>query len=257
MGTAGTGKTRAWFSIAELARKTGSDATFFVIDTDLAVEAMLDGFPKLAEWDGLVVREALEWEEMMDAAKEFKKRAERGDWIVCDMISAEWEAVQAYYSNEVYGASKAEYFLQRRIEMEQIARDAKKKEKNFQPFDGWTDWNVIKPLHVEFVNTVVLNNRAHVFATAGAKALHRSSKGGDAKSVIEQFEHIGVRPEGEKRMSHLFHTVHLLKRQDEETWLITAGKERERKELWRKKLGPDHSQWVNRYLLKIAGWKLT
>lgn len=262
MGTAGSGKTRAWLSIAELARKTKSDATFYVIDTDLALEAMLDGFPRLAESDTLVVREAMEYNEMLEAALEFKKRAKRGDWIICDMISAEWDAVQAEYVARVFGGTKSDYFLTRRIELEEqnvAARETKGKreKKTFQPFEGYIDWPVVKAMHVDFMNAVVLNNRAHVFATAEAKALNRGSKGGDEKGVIDQFAHLGARPAGEKRMSHLFHTVHLLKRSDDETWQMTAGKDRERKEAHRVDLGPDHGQFVKRYLMDIAGWKLT
>ena len=42
MGGPGGGKTRAWLSIADFARKTKSDAQFYVIDTDFAAERMLN-----------------------------------------------------------------------------------------------------------------------------------------------------------------------------------------------------------------------
>lgn len=246
-GPSGAGKTKAWMSIAEMARITKSDTKFYVMDTDLSAEAMLEGYPKLAEWDNLIIEEPFEYAEMMEAATTFRRKAKRGDWIICDMISTEWEAVQAHYSNEVYGTAKADYFLQKRREMEEA-----KKSKNFQPFEGWTDWPVIKSLHNEFINTVVLNNKAHVFATAKSKPLSRS---GDATSVVEQFEHLGARPEGEKRMAHLFHTALLLKRKDEETWEVSTGKDREREQLWREPLNQGR-QFVKAYLMDVAGWKL-
>jgi hypothetical protein len=249
-------------SIADMARATRSDAMFYVMDTDRAYEAMIEGYPKLAEWPNIIVEEPFLYTEMMEVAEEFQGKAKRGDWIVCDMVSAEWEAVQTHYSREVFGVTKAEYFLQRRQEMEDINREirerrkagkkADKEKKVLQPFEGYTDWNVIKPMHAEFVNTVILNNRAHVFVTAGSKALSRS---GDTKRIVEQFEHVGARPEGEKRMAHLLHTCMLLKRADEDEWEMSTGKDREREQLWRAPLDSSH-QFVKEYLMKVAGWKL-
>ena len=252
MGTAGTGKTQAYLSIAELARKTKSKSRFYCIDTDYTLDASLEAFPKLAEWDNFIWEQASEFDEQLDLAREYQKKAKRGDWINTDMISQVWESVQEDFTNKIYGMGKADYFMMKR---EEVAK-AKKDPKNFQPLEGWVDWNVIKPNYSSFVNTAVLNNKAHVFACATAQPIQRG-KGGNTKENIEQFAHIGARPGGEKRLGHIFHTVLLMKNQGEEVWTIDTGKDRSRPDQERLKLTSKQSgQFVNAYLRGVAGWTL-
>ncbi|RKZ12911.1 hypothetical protein DRQ53_14095 [bacterium] len=252
MGGAGSGKTRAWLSIADMARKTKSDAKFYVIDTDFAVERMLSaGFEKLRDYGSLEVVTPFEFPDYTSAAEDFRKRMGPDDWLIVDLMNHAWEEVQNHYSNEVFGKSKGDYFLE-------VRKGLKDASKGFQAFEGWTDWNIIKPMYTDFANKVYFGHKGHTLICTSARAVDRGSRGkgsADPKEIIQAFGHIGFRPEGEKRTAHNVHTVLLMSQKNDETWNVDTGKDRERDRHRGLKLGPDHGQFVREYLIKTAGWK--
>lgn len=248
MGGPGVGKTRAYLTIAELARKTRSEARFYVIDTDYTLDASLEEFPKLAKWGNFIWEQVSTFDDQLELARQYKKKANRGDWMVTDMVSTIWESVQDDHSEKVYGMNKADYFLMKRQEIEEQMRA----KKNFQPYEGWLDWPTIKARHADFINTAIINNDAHIFACAESRPLNRST---DDKRVVETFEHIGARPGGEKRLGHLFHTVLLMRQRDEDEWTVETGKDRARKQ--GKHVLTPKASYAKVYLLGVAGWKLS
>ncbi len=254
-GPPGSGKSRAWISVAELSRLTKSDARFYVIDTDFSAEVSLDAYPKLEASGLLEIYTPIDFDEMIEAAIHARKNAQRGDWIISDMASIAWEWAQNDYTEKVYGMTAADFFLLKRQEME----EAKKKKSNLQPFDGAVDWQPIKLRYAKYINMAVLNNRAHVIATAGTKPIARSGGWKDSDSVINDFGHIGHKPAGEKNLSHAFNTVMFMGQKSKDEWEMSTGKERwgTREYVFGERLreGPK-GQFARRYLVDVAGWEL-
>ena len=246
-GGPGAGKTRAYLSIAELLQKTGSKATMYVIDTDYAVDYMLQvGFPDLTNVE---FTEVGDWHEYMSAVNDFQKKLKPGDWLVADLLNYAWEAVQEHYSTEAYGKDLATHFLERK-------RAASKRSE--EAWDGASDWTIIKPLYRQFVNRFFYRHRAHVFATAGVKPIARSGKWADNNEVVATFGTIGFKPEGEKRTPHHPHTIIHLKRSKGGEFLMDTAKDRERPDMVDVGLGTEESpgSFAKSYLLGVAGWSL-
>lgn len=250
-GGPGAGKTRAWLTIADLYVKTNSPGKFYVIDTDDTYYASVEEFPAVYD-SGIVEAEVVyDFPSYRKAADMFKEKATPDDWIICDMFDKGWEEVQNYYSEQVFGSDKGDFFLSMRKEME----ESKKKAKNFQPFEGWTDWTVIKPLHAEWANNVLFRHKAHVFLTAGVKPVSRSGGMKDSKDIIEAFGHIGAKPAGEKGLAaHGVNTVLMFSQaKTGEEWVVDTAKDRGgRKIMVREPIG----NWAMNYLVGVAKWKL-
>jgi len=253
IGGPGGGKTRGWLSIADMARKTKSDAQFYVIDTDFAVDRMLaEGFPKLLDDGRVHIETPFDFPEYKAAGEKFRKKMGPNDWLIVDLMNHAWEEVQNHYSNEVFGKSKGDYFLE-------VRKGLKDTSKGFQAFEGWTDWNIIKPMYSDFANGVYFKHRGHTLICTSARPVDRGSRGKQSaspKEIIQTFGHLGFYPDGEKRTAHNVHTVLLMQQKDEETWVMSTGKDRERKRHVNTLLGPDDGQFVKNYLIKTAGWKV-
>ncbi len=252
MGGPGSGKTRAYLSIAELLQKSGSDATVYVIDTDYAVDYMLQiGFSDL---ENVVFSEVADWPEYMQAVNDFQKVIQPGDWLVGDLLNYAWEAVQEHYSTEAYGKDMADHFMERR-------QRAAKMKKSKQSDDGWegsSDWQIIKPLYRAFVNRFMYRHRAHVLATCGVKPIARDGKWKDNNEVVATFGHIGFKPEGEKRTPHHPHSIIHLRRSNTGEFMMTTAKDRERPDMVDVSLGTEESpgSFAKSYLIGVAKWSL-
>lgn len=247
-GGPGSGKTRAWLTIADLYVKTQSPGKFYVIDTDDTYYASVEEFPRVYE-SGIVEAEVVyDFPSYREAANKFKQVATPDDWIICDMFDKGWEEVQNHYSEQVFGADKGDFFLSMRKEME----ESKKKRTNFQPFEGWTDWPTIKGLHASWANDVIFRHKAHVFLTAGSKPVARKT---DDKDTIGTFGHIGAKPAGEKGLAaHGVNTVLMLTQtKTGEEWVVDTAKDRGGRSMMVKQ---PIGSWAMDYLVKVAGWKL-
>lgn len=243
MGGPGSGKTRGWLTVADWLRKTKSSSHVWVIDTDDAVGASIEEFPRLMDWDQLHAYDAFTYDQYRDTIKEIVPQVKRGDFVVVDLMDKAWEASQDYYSTEVYGQSKAEYFLARRSEM-------KKNVKNFQPYEGWTDWTIIKPMYNEFVNHVFYKHPGHVIVCTGIKALDRKT---DKKDIVEMFGSLGFKPGGEKNLPHAPSTVLLMSWKGDDRWTIDTAKDRGGREYL---TGTEVRDIVRDYLVPVGGWSL-
>lgn len=247
-GGPGAGKTRAWMSIADAYRRTNTDNKFYLLDTDDTYWANVEEYPELAESGIVVPRYVFEWEDYVATSKEFAAKAVPGDWIITDLFDKGWDEAQNYYSNQVYGEDKADYYLLRRQEVARQKKDA----KNFQAFDGWTDWNVIKPIHAQWANYVLFRNQAHIFLATTQKPLDRKV---DKKDIIDTFGHIGSKPGGEKSIGvHGVNTVIHFTKKDQGEWYMETAKDRgEREDMMRTRvrdfamdylLHPKRGKWV-------------
>lgn len=248
-GGPGSSKTRSWMTIADMYRKTKTEGTFYVLDTDDAYWANVEEFPELASAGICVVNYVFEWEGYMEVAREYAFKAQPGDWIIADLFDKGWEEVQNYYSNQVFGADKGDYFLEKRKEME----ERKKKASNFQAFEGWVDWTVIKPLHQQWTNEIIFRNKAHVYLACTQKPVAR---GQDGREIVDTFGHLGSKPGGEKSIGvHGANTVLKFIDKGDGEWAMDTGKDRGARE---KMSGVRNNNFALDYLLnpKRGGWLL-
>jgi hypothetical protein len=237
-GPAGTGKSTAGASIAALAQKTGSDARFHVVDTDLAWDRMLaEGYPGLANVD---VHVALEWPEYREALAKIRSIVRPQDWVVVDLISNAWETVQSYFTEQVFDQDVGDYFLQVRKEM-------KAGSKKLETFSGWVDWSVINSLYKSWAHDLLFKTRANVLCMA------RMAKVSDAedKATRVLFGPHGVKPEGQKALAYQFHSVLLMGQPRAGEWTMTTVKDRERPQLDK---APVRSFAVD-YLVRVGRWR--
>jgi hypothetical protein len=235
-GGPGSGKTKNLIDIA----KRCSTSRFHVIDSDASFGRMLAG-DNSHLWDqnggNISVSPVYVWVEYTDALDKIQKLITANDWIVADMISPAWEAVQDHFSEQVFGKGVEQFFLE--------ARAAAKKGS---AFDGRKDWTVINKLYRNWANQLTLKSRCHVYATAGVAAVQED----DGKEIRALFGRYGVKPTGQKENGHRFHTVLWTSRSANGQWRINTIKDRERDEMVDVVVG----DFAQDYLAKVAGWKM-
>lgn len=229
-GGAGTGKSTTW---VELAQRCPDD-TFYVLDSDFAVERMTQDLGLT----NVEVTVALEWADFVEGVKTAQAKMKPNDWLVIDFIAPAWDAAQAYFTDQIFGKDIAAYFL-----------EARKKKAKGNPLDGDTDWGVINKIYKAWMNNLLAKTPGHILATAPAKAVGDR----DDPGVKAMFGSVGVRPEGQKHLAYAFHTVLLLLKHRNGEWQFTTVKDRQRREVEKAPM----SSFVNSYMVPIAGWRPT
>jgi len=229
-GAPGSGKSTAALSIAAAC----PEAHILVLDTDRAYRRMLLG----RDLANVHVTDGYEWPHYGAWLTSAAKDAGPGDWIVIDSIDTAWDAVQAGYIESVFGVAMDDFFLQ--------ARKAARMQDP-KGLDGWKDWSVINRMYSAWMDRLVHGTRCHVLATAKVDALERT----DAKEAKFMFGPLGMKPKGQKSLSHAFHSVlFLAQEQAGEYSITTAGKDRERQRFAATPL----RSFAVQYLVGKAGW---
>lgn len=237
-GGPGAGKTKMWLDVALRAQTSGSDATFYVIDTDFAVPRMMTG--KFAVLENVVDEPVADWDALMEAVTTFSSKVQPHDWLVFDMVSYAWEAVQDHYTAKVFGTDLGSFFMA----ASKKAVDAGK--HGGGSFEQDRDWGAIKKLYSGF-SAKILRAQCHVFATAAMKGVSER----DSEDLRKTFARFGGRPEGEKHTAHLFHTVLMAAKGGQDDYRITSVKDRERGLLE----GESWEDFSLAYLVKKARWR--
>lgn len=241
MGGWGQGKTYDWLSIARLAKQTGSEAKFYVLDTDNAVGHMLAmEFEGLAVESGgnVVLYPCFDWRMLTKALDEILTKMRPADWLVVDLISPTWDWVQEFFTEEVFAKDLDQYFLE--------ARKANKQSGG--GFEGWKDWPVINGLYKSFQNKL-LRVPGHLYATASVDIINNETVDKDIKIA---FGPHGVKPKGQKHTPHFFHTVLWKNSARQGEWRIITIKDRGREML----AGQPVANFAVTYLKNVAGWTL-
>lgn len=282
MGSAGSGKTRMWLSIAKMVEKTHAPSIFYVIDTDMAVERMvsgetfesLEGRIQYMVWDQnalvpphltrdkrlglkgsfvkdearglvedprLVVFEPYEWPEYMDALKQSIHAITNEDWLIVDLANPAWDVVQDFYIDLIFNRESADFYL--------AARETNKKGG---ALDGDKDWSNINKLYREF-SQPLLRLRGHLFLCTGVKGVQTEGGRVDPKEIRVLFGPHGVKPEGQKALPFMTHTIIYVKEFTPGVWKMTAVKDRERTKVEDVTV----NDFVMQYMLPVAGWKLS
>lgn len=236
-GTSGVGKTRAWLSIAKLHQNMGSDAKFYIMDSDDAVLRMLGG-DTFNELENLVIEPVLDWADYDRALDDFivKVKGRPQDWIITDMISPAWEAAQNEFTSEFRNQNMEEAYLK------WLHEGA----KGWTPLDR-TEWGAVNKIYKGWGNKLVFRTGCNLFATASSAKLGDS----DEKDLRTIFATVGYKPEGQKNNPHRFHTIMFFEKNMKGEYIMTTVKDRERDEYKSMAVG-DFSMT---YLLGTAGWK--
>lgn len=248
-GGAGQGKSFDFYTIAQLAQMTKSDAKFYVIDTDVSAYRMVEdpALSRLTDTDGnlipnlIIEDEVYDWDSLMGSLKRIQGMMESQDWLMLDMMSPAWGWVQSAFTEKVFGQGTDEYFLQKRAAMRNPGKD--------KAFEGWTDWPVINTMYRSLQNAL-LRSPGHLYATAEVKAISADQAEKDTRMI---FGPHGVIPVGQKRDMHLFQTVILKAASRPDTYEAITVKDRGGRE---KMKGMPINNFAKDYLVKVGGWKL-
>jgi len=266
MGVTGTGKTKQWLDMARILNKKGGPK-FHVIDTDNAIDYMIaTSYPELDIKNGgnVIVYKVYEWEDYHGHAKDDKhpdgaqekilKAIKPNDWIVIDMADSPWDAVQRFYTNEVFGKGKGAYFLQtRRMVQSKLESGGKKAFMSEEGLKGWEDWPTINAMYFDFIMPIINNQCAHIYLSTKVQSL--SPK--DDPTVKVTYGDFGIRASGQKNLGHAVHTILLysidISVKEKPVWKVTTIKDRANREYFQKDM---FVSFYYQYLVAKAGWEL-
>ena len=244
-GIPGAGKSSIWLSIAEWVHKSNAPSHVWVIDTDMAWEAMR---PEDGHVDHCVTAFPIfGYTDYKEAVKKIRENGTVDDWFVIDRGDVLWDASQEAWSQAVEGKDIDEFFL-----MHQQRGTA-------AGGDYGSNWVQIKRMYKGIGIDLITRFRGHVLVCCAAEEV-REKKGqfGDDADVFAKYKGVGMKPSGEKKLAHLFHTE-IFMVESPSGYRMSTLKERKsmsgdgRKSMKGKAVTPD---FVAGYLIGEAGWKL-
>lgn len=240
MGPEGSGKSTAPLDIAIKI----PEVTVWVVDTDRAWTPEGGRMNPCDELPNVKGVPAYEFPQIKPAIEKVSKQAKRDDWLVVDMLGPQaWDGAQEFYTEVTKGKEIEDFYLE-------FMKKSGNRGKN--PFEGDTDWVAIKKLYGSVI-AAILNFPGHVYCTSGVKAI------GDRDEAINKrlFGPYGVRPDGEKRMGHVFSTVLLMRQKTRDEWTFTTVKDRNGRVGYRREY-VENKPWADfskQYLWECAGWR--
>lgn len=198
-----SGKSFIVANIALWHQKRGRDATFYILDTDLAWQRMLsdDEFSGL---ENVVYEEVFNWPELKEATNRFREKIKTGDFLVVDMLTQAWEWVQQFYIESVYGMDADDFFLMKQKEVKR----ANRKTKSGEPIDTINfgdviEWPIINKLYYPWASKLI-SHPGHLLACAAEKEIGKRELG---KEELKEFQKSGVKIAGQKMSGHLMHDI--------------------------------------------------
>ena len=243
------GKSSGWKSIAEYEHKTGSDAKFYVIDTDGdAAQRLLAGSPHLTNVE---TYRAWDWDTFKASSQLVRPKAKEGDWIVIDLADRIWKFVQNYFAEKVFlddGEDEAEYLLSLRAKWQGDKTGAPK-----AVAEGW-DWGYINKLYDSQFLPLVMNTEAHVYIVTEMGDYSSDLEKDKTKRMI--FGKVGAKMTGQKSLPYQVSTILFLDLVAGQRVLTTVG---DRDGVNGPRQWLDQSplkDFVSTYLMPVAGWKL-
>lgn len=199
-----TGKTVSYLKIAAMHQKRNSPATFFIVDTDFAMNRMLapstDPNLDFSKLQNVVYEEVSDWHEVVTATNQFREKIKEGDWLVIDMASPLWEQCYGSWIKKVYGED-----LDTLIARKMIEKGLKDKgSTNMGDILGdLVSWPAVNRRWYPFAQSLI-SHRGHLFLVAGQTELRKKEED-DTRAMFGQW---GVKPEGQKRLPHLVHDLY-------------------------------------------------
>lgn len=227
-GSHGTGKSSAYLSIAEKV----PDATFHVLDSDESIARML--FER--DLPNVQATPVESWQDYVEATRKVTSTMAPHDWLVIDMLGPAWQAAHAYYVETKFGKEVPDFYM-----------DFAVAGKKGNPLQGDTDWAQINRVWRAY-EAILKKCPGNLFATTGARATGER----DSAEQTADYGHLGARPDGQKQLGHLFHTVlYLTRKARTGERLVTTAKDRGRRELVQQQF----ADLSTTYLMGVAGWR--
>lgn len=288
MGSYGAGKSFAWLCTARKAQETGSPAMFYCLDTDDAIQRMLD--EEFSDLQNVMLYRVFDWPDYEKALAEsvsavearFAQRiaealAEVG--VTMQQVQAEATSRNITFEaacRQLYSVEPARYmydwivvdlidlaweavqsYFVAEVFQQNIGTyflEARKalKGNRLEVFDGWKDWSVINKVYTSWINQLIFKAPAHIFATAKIEPV--STKTDDAET-LKLYGEFGVKPKGQKSLGHQFHTILLFTCMKMGDWRVTTVKERA-SSARRPFAGQPLKNFPVQYLVAKAGWEL-
>jgi len=258
IGIQGAGKTYGWLGIAEAL----PNSTFHVIDPDDGVERLrVEEFPDLhnikyyftPEWYEKITKIGENrWQGgIADAAKIILNEHKDGDWIIIEQLGSQWDMAQATFTDKVFEQDIGQYFLDRRVAMQNTVKQGGKDSSRLEAFAGWKDWTVIKKIfNDDYFVKMCYRTKAHLYVTS-TFTMDDQQRPNKDPGLAEFYGGTKVRIDGEKRVPLKVQTCLLLSGSKNTGWKVsTFQKDRGRK--WLKSV-PLHSLYYQ-YLVRVAGW---
>lgn len=239
-GEYGSGKSKAWTTLAALYRATDTPGTFHVIETvHEASHVVLEVFD---DWESnVVIHEALDYDTLMETGAKIAAEVEPHDWLVVESMDNVQKMVRdLWFTEHRDGMSWREY----------QASGASPKE--IKP----ADWITMDEAHAAFTTPYVLGLPCHKLATAAADVVHTEQGFSDNKMVRQMFERIGVKPRGHKSTGYVFRSILLTRHPAKTDWTLTTVDDPEREHLENAIVAPPPLGFAKSYLLEIAHWSL-
>lgn len=243
-GPPGAGKSYSWQRILA---STPDHVQFHIIDTDGAWEPASSSNEFGPHAHRVHHTEPADWSEFISATKVARKTMDRdrGDWLVIDMADEAWSSAQEFYEDR------------------RFAGDPDSDEFMFALIDGNLDegednmarWQVINKLYAPFRQTLV-RVPGHVFVCATGKELKKDKKGNyfrERKQDVKDFGPVGMRPGGQKNLSHDVNTVLYMSGNKESNRTIQLVKDRNREDQW-EETSVRNGDFSKDFLMGICGW---
>lgn len=220
MGKAGSGKTNAWMSIADLSQQTGATRTFFAMETDRsqAVERYLS--TTHSHLTNIQHRLCLDYDSQIAAMATWLGQATAEDFLIVDLFAP------SFYSE-----------AQAKADDEMKVTSAQEREMRY--------WNVVK-FHYQKLTNKVLEWPGHVLATAGVKKPYQRKD----EEMAAAFG--GLEVDGQGATRHLFLTNLIFDMVRPGDWRMSTLKDVGRKYCE----GEPVSDFGLQYLVSIAGWSM-
>lgn len=248
-GREDTGKTTTWINIATWLARTSSPAKIRVLDTDGTWEASrpIDG-----SLDGTVVVEDLQgapYSEYKPALDRLVANPSRDDWLVVDMADQLWNRAQQG-GFEMLTDREWDEFIAYSV-------------KNDMAIGGdyGKNWGVINKMYGALIDRVLRWPGHWLLVTpqTEVREANKQGKGGEEDpSIRSDYGRIGFKPDGQKKLPHLPHTVLWMQHGPKGTRVMTAVKDRGREKVKGVALGDGENMepgFVVKYLMQVAGWK--
>lgn len=253
-GHEGTGKSTDAISIAQAC----PNVLVWVVDNDNSYDRLIETnaveLPNIytAGVDFAEDNDPYSWEGMRKSIAEAQAKMGRDDWLIVDMLSKAWDAVQEWFIEQIFQSDIDDYFLKIRMEKERLKatkKEGDKDKKALGAFEGWMDWPVINQTYHKGMSTPLLRCPGHLLCVAEAQKLSED----DDRGIKELYGPLGARPKGQKRSGHIMQTVIMQGRDRGGNFKLTTVKDRGR-ELWNGEVMEDFSR---DYLEATAGWTKT
>ena len=253
------GKSSQWLDILQASYEARLGNHFFLVDTDRAYSKMMEEMHVDYEAEGYVtLYEPDDFSELMDASREIRGNAGKGDWVILDMLNYPWEEAQYYYTEKVFGEEPDNYFLAMR---QQVVASGGKDARSFGGFEG-NDWNFITKVYKQFETPLTMRGDWNVFGVTEQRKMDARD---DDPEKAKQYKGVqGHIPVGQKGIGHRFDTVfHMRQRVSGDRELHMVGDRGREKEggAWAElgtnviTVGEYPKGFTRRYLVDIAGWE--